>query len=473
MSIYLLNLLLNHKFLPMSKVLIVDDDVTFCLMLETFLVKQGYDVRQSFSYADGKKKYLDFQPDIVLTDLRLPDHDGLDLLKLLKAESSKIPVVLMTGYGDIRTAVKAMKMGAFDYVTKPVNPDEILATIKRALKSGDAVVAQKAAVFADGYLEGTSDASLRIQEHTQLVAPTLMSVLIMGESGTGKEFVARRIHQQSERHDKPFVAIDCGALPRDLAGSEFFGHMKGSFTGAFADKLGQFEAANGGTIFLDEIGNLTYEIQVQLLRAIQERKIRRIGSTIEIPIDVRIITATNEDLKQAVSRGDFREDLYHRINEFSILVLPLRDRPEDLELFVDHFLAQANLELSRNVKGLSHDVFQIFRSYSWPGNFRELKNIIKRAVLLSKSDVVSRETLPDELIQESKPSGHTVIQNPASDAEEHDEFSLKETSRRSERDMIIATLEKVKFNKSKAAKLLNVDRKTLYNKMKQYDIPLQ
>ncbi|MDY0103163.1 MAG: sigma-54 dependent transcriptional regulator [Lentimicrobium sp.] len=459
----------------MSKVLIVDDDVTFCLMLETFLVKQGYDVSQSFSYAEGKKKYIEFQPDIVLTDLRLPDHDGLELLKLLKSESSKVPVVLMTGYGDIRTAVKAMKMGAFDYVTKPVNPDEILATIKRALRQGqgDAVVAQKASVFADGYLEGQSEAAKRIQEHTQLVAPTVMSVLIMGESGTGKEFVARRIHQQSERSEKPFVAIDCGALPRDLAGSEFFGHLKGSFTGAFADKQGQFEAANGGTIFLDEIGNLSYEIQVQLLRAIQERKIRRIGSTNEIPIDVRIITATNEDLKQTVVKGDFREDLYHRINEFAIQVLPLRDRPEDLELFVNHFLQQANLELNRDVKGFSFDVLQIFRAYSWPGNFRELKNIIKRAVLLSKSEMVTRETLPDELIFEAKGAAPSPVQNAVPGDEFIDEYSLKETSRRSERDMIVATLEKVRFNKSKAAKLLNIDRKTLYNKMKQYDIPLQ
>jgi two-component system response regulator HydG len=249
--------------------------------------------------------------------------------------------------------------------------------------------------------------------------------------------------------------------------------MKGSFTGAFADKQGQFEAANGGTIFLDEIGNLTYEIQVQLLRAIQERKIRRIGSTTEIPIDVRIITATNEDLKQAVVKGDFREDLYHRINEFAIQVLPMRDRPEDLELFVDHFLQQANLELNRDVKGFSFDVLQIFRAYSWPGNFRELKNIIKRAVLLSKSEMVTRETLPDELIYEAKGATPSPVQNIASGNDFIDEYSLKETSRRSERDMIVATLEKVRFNKSKAAKLLNIDRKTLYNKMKQYDIPLQ
>ncbi|MBW6489725.1 MAG: sigma-54 dependent transcriptional regulator [Lentimicrobium sp.] len=463
----------------MSKVLIIDDDVTFCMMLDTLLVKNGYVVDQSFTFEDGRKKFLELKPDVVLTDLRLPDHDGLDLLKLFKAEYSEIPVVLMTSYGDIRTAVKSMKMGAFDYVTKPVNPDEILSTVKRALKSAEAGEKGKAAGFTETYLEGESAASARINEHTRLVAPTGMSVLILGESGTGKEFVARRIHQQSARNEKPFVAIDCGALPRDLAGSEFFGHLKGSFTGAYNDKEGQFEAANGGTIFLDEIGNLSYEIQVQLLRAIQERKIRRIGSTVEIPIDVRIITATNEDLKQAVSRGDFREDLYHRINEFSIQVQPLRDRPEDLIMFTNHFLKQANQELGREVAGFSEEVMEIFRKYSWPGNFRELKNIIKRAVLLSRSEKVTSDTLPDELISESgimhvkEPVIVENIHTPIHENAVNDDFSLKQTARRSEREIIISALEKVRFNKSKAARLLNIDRKTLYNKMKQYDIPLQ
>lgn len=463
----------------MGKVLIVDDDVTFCLMLETLLSKHGYTVSQSFSYNEGRKKFLDFQPDLVLTDLRLPDHDGLELLKLLKSESSRVPVVLMTSYGDIKTAVKAMKMGAFDYVTKPVNPDEILATVKRALRSTEVEPAGRQLPQPDTYLEGESVSARRINEHIRLVAPTGMSVLILGESGTGKEFVARRIHEQSDRSKNPFVAIDCGALPRDLAGSEFFGHIKGSFTGAIADKQGQFEAANGGTIFLDEIGNLSYEIQVQLLRAIQERKIRRIGSTVEIPVDVRIITATNEDLKQAVSKGEFREDLYHRINEFAIQVPPLRERQEDLLLFAEYFLQQANAELGKAVSLFSEEVIGIFRTYSWPGNFRELKNIIKRAVLLSASDVITSDTLPDELINESgiaelKPVSIEISDGLFTEQEEvSSELNLKESARRSEREVILAALEKVRFNKSKAAKLLDIDRKTLYNKMKQYDIPLQ
>lgn len=466
----------------MSKVLIVDDDVTFCLMLETFLQKKGFEVQQSFSYSDAVKKIKSFSPDIILTDLRLPDQDGLQVLHFAQREATGVPVVLMTGYADIRTAVQAMKLGAFDYVAKPVNPDEIIITINRALSQQ---VSVESRVSLSGplsfFVEGKSVSARKISDYVTLVAPTGMSVLIMGESGTGKEFVARKIHQLSERSDKPFVAIDCGALPRDLAGSEFFGHLKGSFTGAFADKQGQFEAANGGTIFLDEIGNLSYDIQIQLLRAIQERKIRRIGSTSEIPVDVRIVTATNEDLKKAVSAGEFREDLYHRINEFAIQVSPLRERHEDLVIFTRHFLELANKELNKTVESFSHEVLDIFLRYSWPGNFRELKNIIKRAVLLSNGPVIKIDTLPEEMIGEAMqqeaaelhPTAFSFSKPEESQPEAMAEMNLKETAHRSERELIVNTLEKVRFNKSKAAKLLNIDRKTLYNKMKQFGIPLQ
>ena len=454
----------------MSKVLIVDDDVTFSLMLETFLQKQGFEVQQSFSYSEAIKKIKSFGPDIILTDLRLPDKDGLEVLHYTLREAAGVPVILMTGYADIRTAVKAMKLGAFDYVAKPVNPDEIIVTINRALSQGTPVGGSGSPQLVNSFfVEGKSDEAQKIIEHAGLVAPTDMSVLIMGESGTGKEYVARKIHQLSTRSGQPFVAIDCGALPRDLAGSEFFGHLKGSFTGAIADKQGQFEAANGGTIFLDEIGNLSYDIQIQLLRVIQERKVRRIGSTSEIPIDVRIITATNEDLKKSVNTGDFREDLYHRINEFAIQVPPLRERPDDLIIFTNHFLNLANKELNRSVEGFSPEVIRIFASYSWPGNFRELKNIIKRSVLLSTGNTVQVGSLPDELISEAARYEIPVIEH----TEESVDLNLKATAHKSERELIVSTLEKVRFNKSKAAKLLNIDRKTLYNKMKQFDIPLQ
>jgi len=456
----------------MSKVLIVDDDVTFCLMLDTFLQKKGFEVQQSFSYSEAIKKIKSFKPDIILTDLRLPDHDGLEVMHFALRESIGVPVILMTGYADIRTAVQAMKLGAFDYVAKPVNPDEIIITINRALSQAGVPDAAASGLNTESFfVEGTSPAAQKISDYVRLVAPTGMSVLIMGESGTGKEFVARKIHQLSTRSDKPFVAIDCGALPRDLAGSEFFGHLKGSFTGAFADKQGQFEAANGGTIFLDEIGNLGYDIQVQLLRAIQERKVRRIGSTSEIPIDVRIITATNDDLKKSVVTGEFREDLYHRINEFAIQVSPLRDRHDDLIIFTRHFLDLANKELSRNVEGFSSEVIDIFSRYSWPGNFRELKNIIKRAVLLSTGGIIMADTLPEELIREAELRDEPLIK--VSPVVHSAGMNLKETAHRSERELILSTLEKVRFNKSKAAILLNIDRKTLYNKMKQFGIPLQ
>lgn len=466
----------------MHKILIVDDDVTFCLMLETFLNKQGYKVQQSFSFKEASKQLLLFKPDIVLTDLRLPDNDGLEVLRTVIREHSHIPVILMTGYADIRTAVQAMKMGAFDYVAKPVNPDEILLSIKRALNPvNNAPATEKNNTEKHNFfVEGYSPAAQKISEYVSLVAPTNMSVLIMGESGTGKEFIARKIHMGSQRHDKTFIAIDCGALPRDLAGSELFGHLKGSFTGAFTDKQGQFEAANGGTIFLDEIGNLSYEIQVQLLRAIQERKIRRIGSTTEISIDVRIITATNEDLKQSVAKGDFREDLYHRINEFAIHVAPLRQRPEDLMLFAKHFLKQANDDLGRNVEYFEDEVVEIFSRYSWPGNFREFKNIIKRAVLLTKGEIIFKDTLPEEMINEALQStpytnhaGIAAVNSFQQAVSSFQPVELKDAAHKSERDLIINTLEKVRFNKSKAAKMLNVDRKTLYNKMRLYNIPLQ
>lgn len=463
----------------MNKVLVVDDDVTFCLMLDTFLHKHGFKVEQSFSFSEGSKKLVSFKPDIVLTDLRLPDNDGLEVLRTVMRETPTVPVVLMTGYADIRTAVQAMKLGAFDYVAKPVNPDEILMTIRRALNP-DRISATETVIKNDKpgfFVEGYSAAAQKISEYVSLVAPTNMSVLIMGESGTGKEYIARKIHIESQRSDKTFVAIDCGALPRDLAGSELFGHIKGSFTGAFNDKQGQFEAANGGTIFLDEIGNLSYEIQVQLLRAIQERKIRRIGSTNEISIDVRIITATNEDLKQAVTKGDFREDLYHRINEFAITVSPLRQRPEDLLLFGNHFLTQANTDLNRNVLAFDDEVIDIFSRYSWPGNFREFRNIIKRAVLLTKGDTILKHTLPEELVNEAyqhiMPVKERVPENDFRIQNINPPIELKDAAHRSERDLIINTLERVRFNKSKAAKILNVDRKTLYNKMRQYNIPLQ
>ena len=337
----------------MRSILIVEDDITFGMMLKTWLGKKGFNV-SSVSNIARAQKHIDAQPtDLILSDLRLPDHDGIHLLKWMGDKELHIPLIIMTGYADIQSAVQAMKLGAQDYIAKPVNPEELLKKITEALQVKESPLPQvaphgkspKTKRESHSYLEGESDAAKQLYNYVSLVAPTNMSVLINGASGTGKEYVAHRIHQLSKRCDKPFIAIDCGSIPKELAASEFFGHIKGSFTGALSDKTGAFVAANGGTIFLDEIGNLSYEIQIQLLRALQERKIRPVGSNTEITVDIRLVSATNENLEQAIEKGTFREDLYHRINEFTLRMPTLKERGEDILLFANFFLDQANKEL--------------------------------------------------------------------------------------------------------------------------------
>jgi len=439
----------------MPKILIIDDDATFCMMLQGFLAKNGFGTDTAFSFAEGLKFIRSSEYQIVLCDIRLPDRNGLEMLKEIPSLRSKCQVIVMTGYGDIPTAVKAIKMGAFEYVTKPVGPDEILHTINTALRE----VGKKATTHKLDFVSGESYVSKKMNEYISLVAPTNMSVVILGESGTGKEYVARKIHHESLRASGPFIAMDCGALSRELAASEFFGHVKGAFTGAVSDKTGHFVEANHGTLFLDEIGNLTYDIQVQLLRAIQERKIKPVGSNKIIDVDVRLIVATNENLWKAVQNGEFREDLYHRINEFGIQVPRLCERETDLTLFSQYFLEMANKELNKSITHFEPEVIDIFQSYSWPGNLRELKNVVKRSVLLSQKTSISKDVLPKELITSSQ-NGTEI--RPADD--------LKELKEKIEFQRIIAVLEKVRYNKSKAAQLLNIDRKTLYNKMKQFNI---
>ncbi len=442
-------------------------------MLSTFLQRQQYAVQIASSASEGLKLVKTGKFNLVLTDFRLPDKDGLELLSLIRVFSADLPVILMTHYADIRTAVKAIKMGAFEYITKPVNPDETLLIIQKALSGETAAreVPTEGAPISSGFIYGNSSQSIQLDEHIALIAPTGMSVLIEGESGTGKEYVSRRIHDGSKRSDKPFVAIDCGALSKELAGSELFGYLKGAFTGAMTDKAGQFEAANGGTLFLDEIGNLPYEVQVKLLRALQERVIRKIGGTSDIEVDVRIIAATNEDLLQAVSRGEFREDLYHRLNEFKLNIAPLRNRKTDILLYAEHFLQLANCELEKKVAGFDEQVKAAFERYLWPGNLRELKNVVRRAVLLTKTDLVTLESLPLEIaffIPEPTAivaeADATLVALPATD--------LRGVTERSEKELILQTLEMVRYNKAKAARLLNIDRKTLYNKLKLYKIEI-
>lgn len=455
----------------MPHILIVEDDIAFGTMLQTWLRKKGFEVDKATSVGAAVKLLVDNAADLVLSDLRLPDHDGLRLLKWMRDHDNNAPFIVMTNYAEVQNAVLAMKSGAADYIAKPVQPDILLQKIKDALSAANAQPVQTVATptapdklvsnkpvkskkreDSPRYIEGKSEASRQLYSYVELVAPTPMSVLILGASGTGKEYVARRIHELSQRHDRPFFALDCGAIPRDVASSEFFGHKKGAFTGADTDKRGAFEMANGGTLFLDEVGNLSYDVQVQLLRALQERRIRPVGGTEEIPIDIRLVCATNENLAEAVADGGFREDLYHRINEFTIYMPKLSERGTDLFLFADLFVRHANEELDREVEGFDSAAAEMLASHPWTGNLRELNNVVKRAVLLTRGKHIT----PLELSQAMPPS------QPEPTMALHDEDS--------ERSRIVAALRQTNGNKAAAARLLGIDRKTIYNKIERLGI---
>ncbi len=465
----------------MEKILIVEDDIAFGTMIQTWLRKKGFEVEKTTSVKAAIQAWEKVENgfDLVLSDLRLPDHDGIFLLQWMRKHGVQVPFIVMTSYAEIQNVVLAMKSGATDYVAKPFHPDILLEKIKEAIKNHntssqsekkiddrepienkESIEKKKLSnntesagnIDVPKYLEGESEASRKLYSFVSLVAPTPMSVLILGASGTGKEYVARRIHELSQRAGKPFFALDCGAIPKDVAASEFFGHSKGAFTGADQDKKGAFEIANGGTLFLDEMGNLNYEVQVQLLRALQERKIRPLGSNKEIDIDIRLVCATNENLAQRVAEGNFREDLYHRINEFTIYMPELKDRGADLFLFADLFIKHANKELNRNVEGLDGKAKERIASYNWPGNLRELNNVMKRATLLATGRYIGVTEL-EQSMAHIQPQAPTTL---------HDEET--------ELQRIEAALKAAGGNKSKAAQLLAVDRKTLYNKMKKYGI---
>ena len=457
----------------MRHILIVEDNIAFGTMLQTWLRRKGFEVDKATSVGAAVKLLVDMKSvDLVLSNPRLPDHDGLRLLAWMHEHSINAPFIVMTNYAEVQNAVLAMKSGAADYIAKPVQPDILLQKINDAMEQNaqqsnatiqnsttqNAPTAHNSKLktqnseAAPRYIEGKSEASRQLYSYVELVAPTPMSVLILGASGTGKEYVAHRIHALSQRCDRPFFALDCGAIPRDVAASEFFGHKKGAFTGADADKRGAFEIANGGTLFLDEVGNLSYEVQVQLLRALQERRIRPVGGTKEIDIDIRLVCATNENLEEAVSEGRFREDLYHRINEFTIYMPKLSERGSDLFLFADLFSRHANEELNRNVEGFYSGAAEMLASHSWPGNLRELNNVVKRAVLLTRG---SQITTAELTLAMGQIRTDNVLQL-------HDEDT--------ERQRIITALQQTNGNKAKAARLLGVDRKTIYNKIEKLGI---
>ena len=447
----------------MPHILIVEDDLTFATMMQTWLRKKGFDVDRVSSVSAAARQLTDTPNfDLILSDLRLPDHDGLFLLEWMRKHNLRIPFIVMTSYAEVQNAVLAMKTGASDYIAKPVQPDILLQKIRDALSTPEPAPtpqpatpapeakAQEPTPDVPRYIEGKSEASRQLYEYVGLVAPTPMSVLILGASGTGKEYVARRIHELSPRRDKPFFALDCGAIPKEVAASEFFGYVKGTFTGATTDKTGAFVEANGGTLFLDEVGNLSYDVQVQLLRALQERKVRPLGGAHEIDVDIRLVCATNGDLASLMADGQFREDLYHRINEFTIYMPELKDRGADIFRFADLFIKHANADLGRDVIGIDDKASERIASYAWPGNLRELNNVMRRATLLAKGKHIGLSEL-ERSMAPSTPTEPLAL---------HDELT--------EQQRIEAALRATGGNKSKAAQLLAVDRKTLYNKMKRY-----
>jgi two-component system response regulator HydG len=440
-------------------ILIIEDDASFGVMLQGWFKKNGFAPTLCSRVEQAKKEIAGHAFDIILSDLRLPDGDGIMLLAWMREQKRVTPVIIMTSYAEIQSAVLAIKLGAFDFIEKPVNPDILKQKMEQALLSAAAQpkkqpAAVKVNLQKHTFITGNSPAARQMLEHVRLVAPTQLSVMILGESGTGKEYVARTIHEHSSRSNAPFLAVDCGSLSKELASSELFGHLKGAFTSAIADKKGVFEQAEKGTVFFDEVGNLSYDVQVQLLRVLQERKVRPVGSATDMNVDVRIITATNENLENAIARGSFREDLYHRLSEFLIAVPSLQERAGDVALFAEHFLEEANRELDKQVKGFAKEALQILKAHRWSGNLRELRNVVRRAVLFAQSGEITPEHLP-------------VLSTLRQQDEESFDLALRDPN---ERQHIEEALKKAHGNKSLAAQLLHVDRKTLYNKIHRYGI---
>src|SRR5450432_248662 len=393
-----------------KKILIIDDDLDMCALLSRFLNKKGFEPEVAHNGAKGLARFNEEFFDIVICDFRLGDKDGKDVLLKIKEIRPETIVIIITGYSDIKTAVDVIKLGAFDYITKPLIPDEVINVIEKALAAPSTELITPAVnakvpknkrqyvISANKeFLVGQEGETAQVYKQIEIVAGTNYSIILYGESGTGKEVIAKTIHETSNRRNKPFVAMDCGTLSKELAGSELFGHVKGAFTGAITDKECPFELANGGTLFLDEVVNLSPEIQAALLRGIQERKFKRVGGTKEMDVDVRIIVASNENLQEAYKKGKFREDLYHRFNEFSINLPPLRERKGDIPLFADFFLDKTNLELNKTIEGYDDDVLEMFVNYKWPGNLREFRNVVRRAVLLTPSGRINSKVLPWEI----------------------------------------------------------------------------
>ena len=429
----------------METVLVVEDDRAYARITTNWLVKNGINARYVLS-VDSAKGFLEgYEVDLVLSDLRLNNSNGVELLEWMKAQGYRMPFLIMTGYGDILSAVEAMKKGAADYLPKPVQTERVLGIIRGLLDCGN-----RKKVKGWAFYVGESPLAGKLQNIVRVVAPAdSLSILIRGASGTGKEYVARQIHVLSGRSDASFIAVDCGVLPKELAASELFGHVKGAFTGATENKTGMFAAANHGTLFLDEVGNLNAEVQRALLRALQEKRYRPVGGKEEIQTDIRLVAATNEDLEKAIAEGRFREDLFHRLNEFPLHVPLLAECIEDIIPLAEFMLDAANQEFSRKVKGFDREVQKRLKSYSWPGNIRELRMVVRRATLLAKDDWITTGEI--DIPDKGRQPG---------------EYSLNDE--RTERATILKALEATGNDRKAAARLLGISRSTLYLKLRKY-----
>ncbi len=456
----------------MDRILIVDDEASMLEFLEIMLAKEGYAVGTARTGAEALAR-LGHEPfDLVITDVQMPEVSGLDVLRRTKEVSLETAVIMVTAFASAETAVEAMKEGAYDYITKPFKVDEIKLVIKNALErrnlSRENLLLKKELKTKYNFsnIIGSSAEMLKIYSLIQRVAATRTNVLIAGESGTGKELVAKAIHYNSPRRDRPFVTINCGAIPESLMESELFGHKKGSFTGAVANKMGLFEAANDGTIFLDEIGELTPPIQVKLLRAIQERTFKPVGGTDDITVDVRIISATNKDLEKEVAASAFREDLFYRLNVIQIKLPPLRDRRDDIPILAGHFLEKYAKELGKDIRKISAEAMSLLSGYGFPGNVRELENIIERSVALESTNVVLQESLPAFLARRDDGKGGlgTVPEIPA------EGVNLEDLVGALERTLLLKALEKTNGVKKKAAKLLKISFRSMRYRLEKYGI---
>ncbi|MBA3502197.1 MAG: sigma-54 dependent transcriptional regulator [Myxococcota bacterium] len=452
----------------MRRLLVIDDDPASCRLVAAIFKPEGVEVTSENDGTAGLARLATLKPDVVLLDLQMPGMDGIEVLRRIRTADPEIPVVMLTAERDVKTAVRAMQLGAFDYHNKPVNHDEILVTVNRAFETRalkHEVTELRKQIGQGGWLAaqmGRSVAIRRIVEQVTTVAATTFTVLLLGETGTGKELVAQAIHRQSERRSQPFVALDCGAIPAPLMESELFGHEKGAFTGADRKKRGQFALAGGGTVFLDEIGNLPMALQAKLLRVLEARQIQPLGGALATLIDVRFIAATNDDLQQLVSEGRFRADLYFRLAQYTVALPALRDRRDDIDFLARRFLEEVCIELRRPIQAIAPDAMAALEGYDWPGNARELRNVIRQAVLESKTAVLPKSAVRRFLGKSSKTSNTVGTR------------SLKETAaaaaREAEHQLICDTLRETGGNKSQAARVLQTDYKTLHVKMKAFGI---